>query len=79
MSEIAKHWIDGEWTSTVWSRQPRPRSVLGRGPTAAKPRPARLPAARSTLALVPDRSLRHRGSMRWPTASTPAPKSSARW
>ena len=48
MSEIAKHWIDGEWTgvgTVSESVNPLPERYRAGGPTAAKPMPAAVAAA----------------------------------
>ena len=67
MSEIAKHWIDGEWTGsdTVRSRStPLPERCSAGGPTAARVEArAAVAAARRAFDTSPwsrDRSLRHR-------------------
>ncbi len=57
MSEIAKHWIDGEWTSSRTvseSVNPLPARCSASGPTAARPRPGpAIAAARRAFETTP--------------------------
>ena len=86
MSEIAKHWIDGEWvgSDTVSeSVNPATGAVLGRwadgGEAEAR---AAVAAARRAFDTSPwsrDPSLRHRALNEMAAASTPTPRNSGRW
>ena len=86
MSEIAKHWIDGEWTGSGTvseSVNPATGAVLGRwtdgGEAEAR---AAVAAARRAFDTSPwsrDPACAIGSSTRWPTASAPTPRSSARW
>ena len=55
MTEIAKHWIDGEWVGSgpvSESVNPATGALLGRWSDGGEAEAARLPAARSRPALV---------------------------